>query len=787
MPSRHSIGLVAGSARYAMLLLALLATGCSTLFGARDAYRAQIHRTQGGIPHIRADDVGSLGFGTLYAMAEDNVCILADQYLTFAAGRSLALGPDGGNLERDLFYQLLVDRGQGAEPLPEELDELFRGAAAGFNHYLRETGVARLPDARCRGAGWVREVTPLDVRRVSRAGYALAYMVPMLVAAAPPDATADAGSDPAAAPLDAARVAAAIARSIEAPKQGGSNAIAIGRDASRSGAGLLLANPHMPWNEPFQRFYPMHQTLTGRFDALGATLIGRPRVGFGHNRDVAWTSTVSTAKRLTFYLLELVPGDPTRYVFDGGARPMRQEHVRVRVRNAAGEIEERGHTFYSTHFGAYLVENEHFAWTAEHAIAVLPVDAGWRGDVAGFAQLEARSVRELKAIHDRQQFLSVNLIAVDRGGEVLYGDLGPVPHVTDTQAAGCAVLGGAAMDGSRSRCLRGSDPDAAVPGILGPSRLPYLFRSDFVTNSNDSHWLANPAQPLTGFPGILGSEATPRTLRTRSGLKMLLARLEDGPLSLEDLQELTLANESPAGELLRDDVVAACRARTRIEGGEGRTVSLAEACAVLARWDLRANLDSRGAHLFRGLLSSANEQRFTRWLPEAFAPAVAFDVSDPVGTPRGLAPRSRDAALHALADAVARLERAGIELDAPLGTLQGVTRRGDWIPLHGGTEQEGIFNKLEASFRGHRGYPEVTRSSSSWILAVELGEDGPRSRGLLTYSLSANPDSPHFDDQTRLYSRKTWLELPFEPAEIEAAALRSYRIQAPRGTTVTAR
>ena len=37
-----------------------------------------------------------------------------------------------------------------AETLPGDLEELFRGAAAGYNHYLRETGMADLPDARCR-------------------------------------------------------------------------------------------------------------------------------------------------------------------------------------------------------------------------------------------------------------------------------------------------------------------------------------------------------------------------------------------------------------------------------------------------------------------------------------------------------------------------------------------------------------------------------------------------------------------------------------------------------------
>ncbi|MFG3685533.1 hypothetical protein [Micromonospora sp. NPDC047740] len=54
------------------------------------------------------------------------------------------------------------------------------------------------------------------------------------------------------------------------------------------------------------------------------------------------------------------------------------------------------------------------------------------------------------------------------------------------------------LDGSRSACELGRDPDAAVPGIFGPAHLPTLVRNDYVTNSNDSYRLANPQQPLEG-------------------------------------------------------------------------------------------------------------------------------------------------------------------------------------------------------------------------------------------------------------------------------------------------
>ncbi len=752
------------------LLALCLAVGCATS-APPTVYEATIRRTAGGIPHVRATDLAGLGFGTLFAQAEDNLCILAEQFLTFGAERSRHLGTDAGNRESDLFYQLLIDRGDAAEPLPEDLEGLFEGAAAGYNHFLRESEGSERRDARCADAPWLREAQAIDLKRISRADYALAYMRPMLVAAAPPGPE-ESSAHPPTPRTDPVVLAAAVEAYLEVPQQGGSNGVAIGRDAAEGGGALLLANPHMPWNEPFQRFYPMHQTIPGVLDILGANLIGRPRVGFGQTEYLAWTSTVSTAKRLSFYRLVLDPEDPTAYVFDGESMPMKRHRVQIRALDESGAQTDVSHTFYETHFGALIVESPFFDWTREHAFAVRLLDAGWRGEISLLDQARARSVRELKAIHDRHQFLPVNLIAADHTGEVLYADPGPVPYLPDEVVDECAVLGGAALDGSRSACQWQSSDRAAAPGIFPPDEQPFLYRSDYVTNSNDSYWLANPKAPIAAHAKAFGSRETPRTLRTRSGLEMLARELEArGRVSLEGLRRLTLSNENHAGRLIRDDVVAFCEASPRIEV-DGATRDLGEACRVLAAWDLRADLESRGALLFRQLLTVANEGAFTRELPASYAPAVPFDPADPVGTPLGLDGATKPLVLGHLARAVEILEDAGIPLDAPLGDWQGVTRQGERIALHGGPEFEGVFNKIESDFRGAEGYPEVDRWSSSWILAVALSPAGPRSFGILTYSLSDDPDSPHHADQTRLFSEKRWLALPFRAEDVEAAAIR---------------
>jgi acyl-homoserine-lactone acylase len=764
--------------------LAGIALGCGALPrppAPERSYAAEIRRTAHGVPHVKAGDYGSLGFGAAWAGAEDNVCLMAELYLTVAAERSRFLGLGAGNLESDFFYRWLIDRREAEEPglSPENL-EFLRGAAAGYSQYLRQTGVERLSDPACRGAPWVREIGEIDVRRLQRTSQFAAALLAPIVAAAPPEPGGEAGlGDRSASPKGAQRgeaerrsgESAAALAGAQAGADLGSNAIALGSEATASGRGMFLGNPHQPWHGSF-RFTMKHLTIPGRLDMIGASPVGLANAGVGHTEWLAWNGTVSTARRLHFYRLTLVPGRPTAYLYDGEPREMSAREVVVAVRTGDGRIEERRHTFYATHFGPLVeMDREPYGWTAQTAWALRQVDSGWRGSDEILEIQRARSVREAKAILDRHQGWPVNFLAADAGGEVLYADPGPVAHVTDAQLEECSVPGG--LDGSRSACQWGSDPDAAAPGIFGPARLPHLFRRDWVANSNSSYWLTNPAQPLEGYARVLGDERTERSLRTRIGIHMVQDRLagRDGGagrrFTLEQLQQLMFRNRDYAGELLRDELVALGRERGSVRLEDGVRVDLREACQALAAWDLHDDLESRGAHLFREFMLEGGARY-----------RVPFDPARALDTPRGL-DRDDPRVLQALGRAVRKLREAGLALDAPLGSVQYVRRAGEAIPIHGGPGLW-VFNAIHAPFRGPEGYPEV-QAGTSFVMAVEFTERGPVSRALVTYSQSLDPTSPYYADQTRLFSRKQWVALPFREEEILAdPELRTTRVGGPR-------
>ena len=78
-----------------------LAPGHSRSPGAAAGWlSAQIRYTTGGIPHILAHDWAGLGFGYGYAFARDNLCTMANDYVTVEAQRSRYFGPAGVDIQR---------------------------------------------------------------------------------------------------------------------------------------------------------------------------------------------------------------------------------------------------------------------------------------------------------------------------------------------------------------------------------------------------------------------------------------------------------------------------------------------------------------------------------------------------------------------------------------------------------------------------------------------------------------------------------------------------------------
>jgi acyl-homoserine-lactone acylase len=193
---------------------------------------------------------------------------------------------------------------------------------------------------------------------------------------------------------------------------------------------------------------------------------------------------------------------------------------------------------------------------------------------------------------------------------------------------------------------------------------------------------------------------------------------------------------------------------------------VSEACQVLARWDLRNDVGSRGVLLFDAYWNVIT----ARFRPGQWGTlfTVPFDPADPLHTPRTL--NTAHAAIPtALADAVNAMDAAGIPLDASLGDHQYVVRDGRQIPISGGSGRTGVVNTIEA-VRDQTGASSEVRWGSSFIFVTSFdGDRCPDTRTLLTYSQSADPTSAHHSDQTELFASKRWVTERFCEKDIRTS------------------
>lgn len=791
-------------------------------------YDAQVTRTPLGIPHVksnRADDFGSIGYGLGYAFSEDNLCVFLDDVVTIRGERAQFFGRAGtytipangstaANIDSDFFWRsLITDEALAklrADAAPEALAATI-GFKDGVNRYIAELKAGAFPGrhAACANAAWLR---PLDDRDMFRRYLRLSVLasssvfVGNVAQAAPPAA---------GAPSAAMPTVAQAKRAIELDQKNngplsffnnperpfGSNMYALGKDATASGVPMVFGNPHFPWSGT-ERLYISHLTVPkssgGAFDIMGSSLYGVPAVLIGFNDKLAWSHTVSTAYRFTFYELTLVPGDPTSYVYGGATMKMQAVPMTIAVKEADGSMSTVSRTLYRSKFGPMLTLSTStpagavnlLPWTAAKAYTLRDANFENTRLINQFFKWDAAgSVEEFKALHKSVLGVPwVNTVAAGPGSKAYYGDVTVVPNVPDAKAQTCgtsvqavalaALMPGLALlDGSRADCEWGTDADAPAPGIFGAANLPMLERDDWVHNCNDSYWVTNPAQPITGFAAIIGAEETERTLRTRLCMLQVIQRLAgtDGlpgnKFDLKNLQDIVLGSRIHSAELARDDVVGSICALGNVLTTAG-PVDVAEACATLERWSTRNNLDDVGGHIWREFFAGVTGVNANlRWL-------TRFSAADPVNTPNTLNVANPQVQ-QALGDAVTRIGNAGVAMDAPLRSLQrsGVIGSNN-VPVFGGGGGEGAFTIISAPRLSDQGYP-VTYGNS-YIQTVTWSDNSANAKvqaeGFITYSQSTDPANPHYFDFTREYSAKRWHRFPFHADEVAAAKVSERRL-----------
>ena len=555
----------------APLLLTL--SGCVGYAGKEYADRVEIRRTSYGVPHILAEDLGSMAYGLAWAHMEDYGQLVVER-LTMARGE-LALFKGQDLVESDFWWRRRHQLAAQAYPtLDEETREIYEGYAAAVNRFIAShpERVQEWASDRFTGvdvaAHWVDERLEGATRRFLSS-----------------QAARRAASDSAAASGD------------------GSNAWAVGPSRTASGNAILVRNPHLSWGAGrYSVYYEAHITVPGVIDFYGDFRVGYPMYfNGGFNKHLGWSTTNNSPDVEEFYALTVDPGDSDAYLLDGESVPLQSTELQVKVSGPSG-METVTRSFLDTDIGPVVDR------TADTVYVVRSADWGeYRRTEQFLRMMQASTLEEWKDAMRLRAMKESSFTYADAAGNIFYvwnAAIPILPHPSGRDTVAIPVS-------SRSEVWQELVPFDSLPQLLNPA-------SGYLHNENDSFHYSNLEQ-LIDAPAVPAAWPE-RSLRLRSQLAVELLRSAEG-VTLEDVVELKHSPKMLMADRVKDDLVQAVRA-------SGAVGEVASAIDLIEAWDNSSRADSRGGVLFKLWVGQYDG------LGGDYA--RAWDPLEPTTTPRGL-------------------------------------------------------------------------------------------------------------------------------------------------------
>jgi acyl-homoserine-lactone acylase len=678
------------------------------------AQRVEIRRTAFGVPHIKAQDLRAASYALAYVQLEDHGPRVAFGLLRARGEMGRWFGRD--SMESDFTaqrsYALAVEH---YAQLEQSTRDVYEGFAAGVNRYI-ERHPTEFP------AGFTPHFTGYDVaaRDVNIATPAEARRI--LARLEPSRARDRRGPLPQATGVD--------------PVEEGSNAWAFAPSRTKSGRAILMRNPHLAWTAGY---YEAHVTVPGVLDFYGDFRIGGPfGVIGGFNRDLGWSTTNNAPDLDEVYALDVDPGAADRYLFDGTSLPLQRELVTVDYRNGPGFSTETREQ-WRTPLGPVIHRDGGKIYVLRAA-----AEGEYRGGEQFLRMMRAKSLEQWKDAMRLRARVNSNFTYADRAGNIFYVWNASIPSLPHASGGDTVAVPASTTSDVWTRYV----PFDSLPQLLNP-------RGGYVHNENDPPYHTNLRQVLdrarypANFPDPL--------LRLRSQMSLTLVDPQR-KLSLEEVIVLKHSYRMLLADRVKGDLLTAVRASSPAP-------KVAEAAALLERWDNTAAPASRGGVLFQTWW-----QKYTEGADADTMYAAVWTATDPMGTPRGLKAPAR--AGEAFAWAVDETARRFGSADVAWGDVHRVRIAKVDVPVGGCSGALGCFRVL--NFRTDADGKRAAIGGDGWVLAVEF-TDIPRAYSVLAYGESAREDSPLYGDQAEMFAKGEMKRVAYTEQDVEAQTVRRYR------------
>lgn len=502
----------------------------------------------------------------------------------------------------------------------------------------------------------------------------------------------------------------------------GSNAWAVNGSKTATGNAMLLANPHLPWNE-FWLFFEAH-LIKGNNSLYGTTLVGLPTIGIGFNENLGWTHTVNTLDNVDFFEITI---KDNQYLIDGEYRDFEVDSVIVKIKSDNAE-DEKLIVKKKSAFGMVFKEYEGKALTITwpNMDGKLSPVSQWK------AMGEAENLDEFKIALNQNALPLFNVIYSDKKDNILYHFGGNVPKKNGDWEKWQRIL----PTSSSEELWDGYYSSSELPGYTNPE-------SGWIQNANDPPFTSTFPPALK--PSDYASHISPNNMifRPQRSAKLIMNASD---LTLDNFIKLKHDTKSELALRLQDDFEA-------LKGLTKDSLTTAS-LNVLTEWDASFEASSKGAILFMNVI----QQMGTAGIFE-----TEWSFENPVTSPDGLKNPEQVLGIIKMV-AQSQTDQLG-NLDPEYGDLFRLKVGAHEFPGNGGPGNIGIFRTLYYVPGGDGKY--YPYHGDSFVCAIEFGEK-VQAKALLSYGNATQPGNPHVGDQLQLFAKKELRPVWYTRAEHEA-------------------
>jgi acyl-homoserine-lactone acylase len=694
------------------------------------AQRVTILRDTWGIPHVFGKTDADAVFGLLYAQAEDDFNRVELNYIN-AMGR-LAEVEGEQALWRDLRMKLFIqpaDLQAQFAASPPWLQKLMVGFADGLNFYLHTHPAVR-PKLITHFEPWMALTFSEgsiggDIEEIDLNGLEAFYAQP-----ARPLITPVAALDTGPPDLDA--------------EPRGSNGIAIAPKLTQAGHALLLINPHTSFY-----FRPeVHMISDEGLNAYGAVTWGQFFIYQGFNERAGWMHTSGGGDVIDEYLETVTQQDGGLvYRYGGASRAVRAVPIAVRYKTAAG-MATRTVTAYFTHHGP-VVRSANGKW-----VTVQLMNAPMKALMQSYGRTKTTHYADFLDVMQLRTNSSNNTVYADRDGNIGYFHGNFIPK-RDPRF-------------DFRHPVDGSDPATDWHGLHAVSETITLHNpaSGYISNTNNWPFSGSGASSprVSDYPAYMW--ALPENARGVHADRVL--RGATG----WTLESMLAGAYDPYLTAFAPLVPQLVRAWEQLPVTDPLKGALMAQVAALRDWDLRWSTASTPTSLaiYWGQDMVATNKERAR---AAEVPAVDFITTRLSGREQ----------LDALARASARLVRDFGTWQTPWGEINRFQRLSGAIDQHYDDSKPSLpVGFTSANWGSLASFGMVAKQTTkriygdrgnSFVAAVEFGPR-VRAKSILAGGQSADPRSPHFNDQAAMYSRGEFKDVLFYKEDIEKHLERRY-------------